>query len=666
MQDSSRPVNPFLKTAPPTGANVVDSSTAPLERPSPPLLSKRRLPSDVAGIFIVITAVLVSFNLLVRTKLHHGDNDGSRWNTVYYLVTHGTYEYKPDWKLEGVRIDGRGGTATEDQWKAMTQDEQQNWMRIGERYYRRPWTMPPFPSVDMICVKDEQGNPHYYSSKPPLLSTCVAGVVIALEKVAPPVVRAVNGVYGAIVSSSTESRPADTQPAATASRQMLPDISDFAHTPRFYMRAAVLLLQVIPLLILIWVIRQHVVEHTDSPWVQNLCIAAAALATYLTAYVVPLNNHVVAACCAMFALHAGIRIWNDGRREWYWFLLAGLFGGLCHTLELPATALTVVLFAALLYKAPRRTLVICLPAMLIPIAASFYTTWLVTGSVMPIPSRFDEVGGPFFYEGSYWHANGHWVNDGWGIDALREPKQTYLYHLIVGHHGFFSLTPLFILGLIGMGRHLVGQRIGWALIVTVLLAALVVSVAVVSHLDAASGSVEWPSAASPESLWAKLARWGTCIKLAVTHPAEAAREGAGLLWGRGFLAMIGMLLVVNLGMYLGGPDRRRPLLAAATLLLLLILLVFYTFTTNNYAGSSQGARWLFWTIPLWLLMLPAGIEVLAEWRLGRWLCYLCFLVSLLTVVWGFPRPQEDVRATDRPFTSSWLHDYYRAQGYIDY
>lgn len=666
MQDTSRPVNPLLKEAPPQGASVVDSSTHQPEKASltpyggtAASLARRRGPSDMAGLLLVITAVVVCFSLLTRTKLEHCVNDGSRWNTVFYLVEYGTYEFKQDWgEINGVNK--RGAESPEQyiqKYNAKSSPADQERIKgllrqFGDRFHRHVWDIPPFSTVDMICVPDAEGNPRFYSSKPPLLSTCAAGVVIGIEKIA----------------SWFAGHP-----------------YTFRDHPMFYMRLTVILLQVIPFLIMVWVIRLHVVEQTDSTFVQNFCIAAAALATYLTSYAAPLNNHLVAACCVMFAIHAVVRIWRDGRREWYWFLMAGLFGGLCHALELPATLLTVVVWAAVFHKARRRALLISLPAMLIPIAASLYTTYLVTGSVQPIPMRFNEAGGPFHYEGSYWHANKYWPHNGYGIDSLQEPKQWYLFNLVVGHHGFFSLTPLFVIGLIGMGRHLAGSRKRRAVLCTLVLAGAVSGVGFLWHSDLGGSSLSWSGVASAASqpsdgpqdspagltalshvAWGSLKVGLACIKLALTNPGATLDQGADRLWGIGFFTLVGMLFVVNLGMYLGEPEQRQPWLAAETLVLFLVILLFYTFSTNNYAGVSQGPRWLFWTIPFWLLMLPAGIGALADLRLGRWLCYLCLFVSLVTVAWGFPRPQEDVRATDRPYTTSWLHEYFISRGWSQY
>ncbi|NLE58172.1 MAG: hypothetical protein GX616_07420 [Planctomycetes bacterium] len=708
MQDPTRPVNPLLKETPPAGANVVDSSTRPPEKPlfTPPVslaaIGKPRQLTDVTVVFMILAAMIIGFAVLTRTKLEHCVNDGSRWNTVFYLVEYGTYEYLPDWgEIKGVPKRGVGSPEEHiEKYNANSSPEDKaRIMKLirpfGDRCYRHVWDIPPFPTVDMISVKDETGQDHFYSSKPPLLSTCVAGVVIGLEKIVSPIM-AIPAVHERLIGprpggqAPDAAQPVSTQPSERSSQNRF----TFREHPMFYMRAVVLLVQLIPFLIMIWVIRQRVFEQTDSPFVQNFCVAAAALATYLTSYAVPLNNHIVAAYCALFALHATMRVWYDGRREWYWFLIAGLFGGLCHGLELPATLLTLMILAALLWKAPWRALVICLPAMVIPIAASLYTTYLVTGSVEPIPARFNEPGGPFFYKGSYWHAtkdNPYYVPSGVSIDFLHEPKQAYLSHLVVGHHGFFSLTPLFIISLIGIGRHMAGIRTRRAVLMSLVLVAIVVAVGIMWKVDAGGSSLAWPRPAPPEvastqassgdtlsasdasgddsrpsEWWADFKLGLACIKTAVTNPGAAIDQAADRLWGWGFLSFMGILVVVNLGMYLGEPDQKTPLLASGTLLLFLALLLLYTFTTNNYAGVSQGPRWLFWMIPFWLLMLPAGLAPLVELRVGRWLCYLCLFVSLISVFWGLPRPNEDVRATDRPFTSSWIHEFMRRHNYIDY
>ena len=49
------------------------------------------------------------------------------------------------------------------------------------------------------------------------------------------------------------------------------------------------------------------------------------------------------------------------------------------------------------------------------------------------------------FEGSYW-------NNPIGIDRADEPKLLYAFNLLVGHTGILSLTPVLLLGWIGLFR----------------------------------------------------------------------------------------------------------------------------------------------------------------------------------------------------------------------
>src|SRR5262249_61104838 len=76
------------------------------------------------------------------------------------------------------------------------------------------------------------------------------------------------------------------------------------------------------------------------------------------------------------------------------------------------------------------------------------------GTWEPIYTKF---GGPWYeYEGSHWAKPKLWESgkapkpDDPGIDFADEPKDEYAFHLLVGHHGLFSLTPVWALALIGI------------------------------------------------------------------------------------------------------------------------------------------------------------------------------------------------------------------------
>ena len=68
--------------------------------------------------------------------------------------------------------------------------------------------------------------------------------------------------------------------------------------------------------------------------------------------------------------------------------------------ELPALALATGLFLVLLWRSPGKTLLLFIPAALVPLAALAGTNYLALGQLRP---AYSEFGGPWYqYEGSHW------------------------------------------------------------------------------------------------------------------------------------------------------------------------------------------------------------------------------------------------------------------------
>jgi hypothetical protein len=191
-------------------------------------------------------------------------------------------------------------------------------------------------------------------------------------------------------------------------------------------------------------------------------MAAAGLGTFLTGFSITLNNHTIAAFSSFFALYPAFLIWCEGRRARRLFAVAGFFAGLAAVNEFPAAAFLVALGAGLAWKARRRTLSWFLPFALLPIAGHLSTNYLVTGDLTPAYAHKSA----YVYPGSYWlidPASGRLVGSevdpvtgkptgqsGKGIDNMYEPWPVYLFNMLAGHHGIFSLSPIFIFTLLGV------------------------------------------------------------------------------------------------------------------------------------------------------------------------------------------------------------------------
>jgi hypothetical protein len=309
----------------------------------------------------------------------HGENDLSRWATVYSLAERGTYN-----------ID------------------------------QTPWP----DTIDRVRL-----HGHYFSSKPPLLATLLAGEYLLLKKLS----------FGRL---------------------------SFRHSPESVIRVIVASINLLPLVIFLGLFSRLLDRLAPDPWTRAYSMAAAGLGTFLTGFSITLNNHTIAAFSSFFALYPAFLIWREGQRRWQLFAVAGFFAGFAAVNELPAAAFLVALGAGLAWKARRQTFVWFLPFALLPLAGHFSTTYLVTGNLMP--AYADKAA--YVYPGSYWlidPASGRLVGSevdtatakptgqiGKGIDNVYEPWPVYLFNMLVGHHGILSLSPIFIFTLIGVWRSL--------------------------------------------------------------------------------------------------------------------------------------------------------------------------------------------------------------------
>lgn len=157
------------------------------------------------------------------------------------------------------------------------------------------------------------------------------------------------------------------------------------------------------------------------------------------AYATTINNHVPAGVAAFAGFYYAFRVRSQSSRSVRHFIFAGLAAGLAPTLDLGTLFVSVATGIYLLGFDWKRTLRLFAPAAALPLVVHFGLTVLSTGSLVPIYLRKKL----YLYPGSYWNAPT-------GIDALDEPRGTYLLNVLVGHHGFFSMTPVLVLAVIAI------------------------------------------------------------------------------------------------------------------------------------------------------------------------------------------------------------------------
>jgi hypothetical protein len=498
-------------------------------------------------------------------------NDRSRWATIRALVDEGTYAID---RIIFKEYDKHDDLAARD-------DDQHD---------------PVWHSIDIVYHRASDGKWHYYSSKPTLLPTLLAGEYWLIKK---------------LTGATLEEKP-------------------------FYVvRLMLLFTNVLPLGLALVALAWLAEKYGTTDWGRMFVVACGCGATFMTTFVVALNNHLPAAIGAMFTLACLLPICWQRQEEWWRFAGAGLFSAFTAACELPALAFFTVIAAILAQRSPRQALVWFFPPALLiaagvvgtnylahgtwkppyaqrhdgkvlaklplddkspsvaagPLASELRETFAAAGVTVSPESRLEDSqpdkrwvlvdpqsreryavvreeeqeelqvrqwGNWYEFPGSYWSSG-----ELQGVDRGEKSIGLYAVHCLIGHHGLFSLTPIWLLMLLGLGLALTGRDRDWRdLSVAVLLISLVV-----------------------------------------------------------------------LAFYLTRPQIDR-----------------------NYGGVSCCLRWMLWLAPLWLVaMLPA-----ADWaspsRRACWFSLVFLAISAFSATYS----------SLNPFSHPWIFEYWQYLGWINY
>ncbi len=339
-------------------------------------------------------------------------NDRSRWATIRNLVEKGTYVIGQRSRTV-IAASAASMFGSRNGVEAAVLLQAGHLARISKKTNTGLIFRDGYESVDKVM---DPKTLQFYSSKPPLLSTLLAGEYWLLYQMG---------------------------------------ISMEDH-PWLVVRTIVFTVHWLPLLIYLILLARLVERYGGTDWGRYFVLAAGGFATMATLFAITLNNHTLATCTALFALYPALRILESPRSgrpgvpAWY-FLVSGFFAGFTVSNELPALALAAALFLLLLWRAPGRTLFLYVPAAAVPVAALLATNYLAVGQLRPVQSQF---GSPWYdYEGSHWQKpTPREEKEKRGVDwaRLKESRGKYVMHVLVGHHGVFSLTPINLLALAGM------------------------------------------------------------------------------------------------------------------------------------------------------------------------------------------------------------------------
>ena len=259
------------------------------------------------------------------------------------------------------------------------------------------------PGWDTIDLVRHDG--HFYSTKPPLLPRLVAGLYSAVR------------------------------------RTLGWTLTDHLHETT---RLILFLINILPMGLALWLLCRLIIRYSTTVGGSVILIVATCWATLLNPFLTVFNNHTVAITFLVYSLYLAMSITIEQQRGWWRFALCGLCAMFTCCNELPAAAYGLALFVILLRTDPRRTLLVFVPAALIPLAGFFITNYHATGGWKPFYMYYGTEKYVFVHEGipSYWA-------EPQGIDQAKDSPLQYLLHCTIGHHGVLSLTPIFLITLVG-------------------------------------------------------------------------------------------------------------------------------------------------------------------------------------------------------------------------
>jgi hypothetical protein len=506
-------------------------------------------------------------------------NDRSRWATIRALADDGTYA------IDHIIFDQRGSRV-------------------------RGWH-----TIDLVRHVGPDGREHYYSSKPTLLPTLLAGPYWLFK----------------MATGAT-----------------------LAEHPHYVARWMLALVNVLPLLVALWLLARLIDGLATTDFARIFAVGAACFGTFLTTFAVTLNNHLTAAIPLVVGLAVIVPMWRTQRFGWGGMATAGLCLAFVAANELPALSILALTGMGLALRAPRTTLLAFVPAALVVAAGAIGTNILAHGDWRtPYAHRHDgpvlaTVGGDlaaeldagrvpsqlaqaaaaagvsisdeatiderrpggrwslwdpasnrrlalvqsgeppqatieirrwdnwYDYPGSYWRPENLR-----GIDRGEASPWVYARNVLIGHHGLFSLTPIWLLSAAGCWLWL-WPRSG-------------------ERLSPASDDER------PDAAWLDV----------------------------------------------------RFVLAATTLIITVVVLAFYLSRPQidrNYGGGTSCLRWLLWLAPLWLLTLLPAADRLSRRGWGRALLLALLGVSVFSAHY----------AAANPWSHPWLFDYWTWLGWIEY
>jgi hypothetical protein len=442
---------------------------------------------------------------------------------------------------------------------------------------------PKWYSIDLVRHKSSDGKEHYFSSKPTLMPILLAGL------------------YKAISAVTSWRLATDT---FAVSQTML------------------LLVNFLPWAWLAWRMLRWIEEETSDPFARG-CLSVMAIAgTFLTTFVVTLNNHLHGAVGLVLLIEQARLAAKPGAKLSH-FVLAGLGAGFLAINELPALSAITLAGVLLLYLDWKKTLAGYAPPVLLFAAAAIGSNYFVHGSwKTPYAHRND---GRVITRFTSLHSDLH-------ADPVGDNLRTAAKEKGIELSAQATIAPRPSSGFV-VWDPVTQNRF-----------------AVRKSPDVALNTYElrvWDNWYEYEgSYWLPGAKKG--VDLGEPSIARYAFHCFFGHYGIFSLTPFWVCSVLGAGIWLSSSSREKRVVAAAIAVVTIVCLAFYVFRPledRNYGGVACGFRWAFWMIPAWLLVAIPGATWLSKSTFGRGLL-LIFVAASVFFAWT---------NYANPWTHSWVY-----------
>jgi hypothetical protein len=278
-------------------------------------------------------------------------------------------------------------------------------------------------TIDKVAHIGKDGKAHFYSSKPPILSVLLAGIVWCVQT----------------VSGTT-----------------------LAANPFYVGRISIAIVNLTLLLIFFVAMRRLTEAWCTNESSRLFVMAAATFGTLVTPFGVTINNHLPAVAAVAVSFWALLEIWYEDDVRPHMFLLAGGAAAIAAACELPALGYLVSVIVVLFLASPTRALGLAIPAVSVVAAMFFVPNYVAHDSLRP-PYAHRAEGEDYQGDNWYNYPNSYWLDGNRkGVDEGEDNISDYLVNVVIGHHGILSLTPIWFFGIWGVGLF-VFERKQWAI-----------------------------------------------------------------------------------------------------------------------------------------------------------------------------------------------------------